>query len=432
MTEIQDFSRTGNVELGDCYLTDNLVSNAGTVFRGFEATPLALIDLCQFIEAAILHDHLIIGGVGWYGHKLGERLQEEDIIRSGFIVGSGGIWEDKDESSPDDIFHSILQSVLNSLKTTGIFGRLFMSLPSDEDPDPSQRAMRCFDLATTLAGIRDGLIQVDDDAAEILEKGVGPFLDNYAQYGSLIAEVQRVYEIPVFSGATEQPILDTKAIDLATPEEASDLLMKTFGEHYRRQMGQIINAVPAPPLAGIVLKDARSIDDIIDQLLKYRIKFESFRKTAAGLRAAMLEARRERTTGIRDRYQRMRRELDMSLQRSVERLEVAAKPKRKLVFRIWDLAKLLDPRKMTLAGMEQAVEKAEMIDQSRTVEGVFEVISYFPSIPALDVIAKRLFRKQFDPAHLEKFTTGTARLAACYGLEEEKKTKSDGKTKWNQ
>jgi hypothetical protein len=196
-------------------------------------------------------------------------------------------------------------------------------------------------------------------------------------------------------------------------------MMKTFGEHYRRHVGQVINAVPAPPLAGIVLSEAASVDDILEQLLKYRDKFASFRKVAANLRASMLEARRERTTAAAMEYQRMRKELDLALQRSIERLEAPAEPKRKLVFQVWDLVKLLDPRKMAVAGMDVAVGRAEKVDQSQAVEGVFEVVSCFPSIPSLDAIAERLFGKSFDPYQLQTFALGTARLAACYGLVEE-------------
>jgi hypothetical protein len=122
-----------------------------------------------------------------------------------------------------------------------------------------------------------------------------PGLAAYERYGTCLNELCRHYEISLYSGTCEQFLVDSSKLDSALPH---GLLVKAYGEHFRRQLGSFVRQVPAPPFAGMVLGAATSISDIFDALLFTRDEYARYRKSITELWEAMLVARKGTRFGI--------------------------------------------------------------------------------------------------------------------------------------
>jgi len=398
---------------GDCFITENLMGSASTVFKGVEPTQISLIDLSILLEAAVTHDQLLV--VGFDFDNPFERLEREGILRC-IRSEYSSLLKDGYKRSPQDFLSNAVHETYTMYKSEP-WGSLNIAyvLPFDKSPFAPESIP---DIAQKGFKAACGLLEAKErpeafkDQAWFTEHAL-PGLAAYERYGTCLNELCRHYEISLYSGTCEQFLIDCSKLDSALPHS---LLVKAYGEHFRSQLGSFVRKVPAPPFAGMVLGAATSISDIFDGLLFIRDKYARYRKSMTELREAMLVARKGTTTGDWMEYRRMEDELESVISESIRQIESNHRPTKKLVFRVWDLVKSGNPFKIFTSLLDVLIERDEARNQVLRVDGVYEVVRSFADITFLDSSAERLFGKRFEPEAIGAIGSGIGLLQSLYGV----------------
>jgi hypothetical protein len=231
---------------GDAFITDNLISSANVPLQRNAPNVLSMVDLCQLIESAIMYERLVTTGLGSMTNPLGEKLQEEGIVVSPLIAPERTGLLPMDAAGKA-LFNQTLATALQNIEDAGVFG----ALPLLADENTAVEVLEgAFYVSTRMAGLRSGTLQADDKVLAMLEARVTPLLEKHATYGRLYADLAQMYEIPVYRGAAEQPVLGPAMLKAAVPDPADEMLCEKFGEHYMKFVGSAVEVIWTPPLAG--------------------------------------------------------------------------------------------------------------------------------------------------------------------------------------
>jgi hypothetical protein len=216
----------------------------------------------------------------------------------------------------------------------------------------------------------------------------------------------------------EQPFSDREQLESTSEslEPVSGPLNAAYIAHFRARIGRATSLIPAPPIAGVVLTEAHCRSCLYKTILEWRDRLKPLRKKTREIHTALTTLKQGTTTADAKEFHQTMGEFEAALKAAAERLENRFAPRRKLVYRMSEFINDIDSFYKLFLKLPKAAATALIHVDTSNIAGVWNIVSQFDQIEALQPIARRLFLQELNRDACLRSAKTVSHLSRAFGL----------------
>ncbi len=387
-----------------CMVTDPIVSSSRNLIDGSPLTPINFADLCNLIEALVLHERVIMCIPSVIGSPV------EDLFKQGIICST--MFGPTIPASPDGRAYSkrVAEACSKALTKASAFGKGIID--KTETPEVEQR--RAWDrlyFSKIVHRVESGA-EIDPSGQAIVAEITRAY-GVYKEYVEAVYQAARHFHIPAYSGTTELFLSIENSVQ-CVPRVLYDKLCDLHHEKADRLLIEAgYRVVSIPPFALIVLSRCRTRDDIVPKILEVRDEFHGFRATCTSYSEKLLAAQKE---GKQKDLIAIHRDFDQAIVLLTEKVEAGERDTR-FLFRVWDVLKSAQLWGIAQKLIDKAIETSIEEETLARVEGIMDVWHKLAEAPAYNaVLHSDLFPGEYDERFFKDFQGFVEGVRASKGL----------------
>ena len=310
---------------GNIYLSDIAVSNANTLYGTGTPTLPALMDLAHIIQAAVLHDTLLVSPIAELDNSLLQQL--EGVAKWSFEEKVSENEEYDPNAVPgDELFSTVLTSMTLRFQDPFFGSLLNLSASLDPGSDGGAYAFGKFPLAMLMFQAQhasEGVFE-DREARKDFLNRMGPTIERVSAYSASLNALYEVWGVSHLSSVIEQPLVEPHKIAAFGHTEKLDTLYKEIQKRTNQSVesvqGLMIEEYKMPALGLYVLNKAQHLDEIPRITNELREKFSKLRESLILLEGERLQLIQSGEEGYKD-LMRLKHNLGIAYEAFAKRID---------------------------------------------------------------------------------------------------------------